>query len=433
MRRTVNRARSVGAVSLRRQVMLSTMAVTAAAMVLMTVLVQLVLAAVVDNNVNRELQDRVTAVLTSIDQGILPTTSSGQDERLGAGALIFDAEGRLLSGQVPENLEHVVQDLRTTATRRTVDANESVRVLAVPFATPPSGVVVVAEPLTPYERTERYALYVTAVLGALATLGAGVVASTAVRRSLRPVVVMAERADDWSEHDLSQRFGLGPPTTELTALATTLDRLLDRVATALRTEQRLTADIAHELRTPLTAILGTADLALLDGDLPAWQRESFETISAAAHRLNETVTTLVEVARSPGGLAGEPATVGDVLSGLDSSVPVTADLRTRQVHLAAPARVVVRTLAPVLDNAARYAGGARLSVRVDQDQVHFVVDDDGPGVPAGDLVFEPGAARSQGAGLGLALSRRVARSCGGDVVTEPTGHGARFVVRLPRR
>lgn len=76
---------------------------------------------------------------------------------------------------------------------------------------------------------------------------------------------MAERAADWSEHDLSHRFGLGPPTNELAALGETLDHLLDRVAMAIRSEQRLTSELAHELRTPLTAIQGSADLALLRG------------------------------------------------------------------------------------------------------------------------------------------------------------------------
>ena len=76
---------------------------------------------------------------------------------------------------------------------------------------------------------------------------------------------MAERAADWSEHDLTHRFDLGPPTNELAALGETLDHLLDRVASAILSEQRLTAELAHELRTPLTSIQGSADLALLRG------------------------------------------------------------------------------------------------------------------------------------------------------------------------
>jgi signal transduction histidine kinase len=69
----------------------------------------------------------------------------------------------------------------------------------------------------------------------------------------------------------------------------------------------------------------------------------------------------------------------------------------------------------------------------------FKIDDDGPGVAAGEheAIFEPGrrgssnGAHREGAGLGLALSRRLARAAGGDVVSEPSASGARFTVRLP--
>jgi signal transduction histidine kinase len=74
------------------------------------------------------------------------------------------------------------------------------------------------------------------------------------------------------------------------------------------------------------------------------------------------------------------------------------------------------------------------------DRVDLVVADDGPGIePARrDRLFDPGVShRDGGAGLGLGISRRVARSLGGDVTLEdppPNGlPGARFVVSLPRR
>ena len=58
----------------------------------------------------------------------------------------------------------------------------------------------------------------------------GLIARWVSTRSLAPVAQMAERATDWSEHDLDHRFDLGPPVNELTALGATLDGLLDRVA-----------------------------------------------------------------------------------------------------------------------------------------------------------------------------------------------------------
>ena len=74
---------------------------------------------------------------------------------------------------------------------------------------------------------------------------------------------MAERAEDWSAQNLARRFDLGLPVNELSQLGQTLDHLLDRVAQAIRAEQRLSAELAHEIRTPLAAIRGSAELALL--------------------------------------------------------------------------------------------------------------------------------------------------------------------------
>jgi histidine kinase/DNA gyrase B/HSP90-like ATPase len=84
---------------------------------------------------------------------------------------------------------------------------------------------------------------------------------------------------------------------------------------------------------------------------------------------------------------------------------------------------------------------ARISLSFGDGAVRLVVEDDGPGVEAGEaeLIFDPGsrgtAARGNGAGaglgLGLALARRLARAAAGDVLAEQAT-GGRFVVTLPR-
>jgi signal transduction histidine kinase len=103
------------------------------------------------------------------------------------------------------------------------------------------------------------------------------------------------------------------------------------------------------------------------------------------------------------------------------------------------AAVAERILTPLLDNARRYA---KLTITVDcapvPGGVEVIVADDGPGVPGelGPAVFEPGrradpADGHDGAGLGLALARRLARAAGGDIELAATRTGACFVVTLP--
>jgi signal transduction histidine kinase len=248
---------------------------------------------------------------------------------------------------------------------------------------------------------------------------------------------MAATADDWSVHDLGKRFDLGPPTTEITALGATLDRLLERVGGALRAEQRLTAEVAHELRTPLTALIGSAEVAQMRPGLDPSTREAFEQIGEAGRRMADTVTALVDLARSGADSFAEISTVDEVLAAAGSDgIDVRLSASDRALMVALPAALAGRALAPVLDNArAHRAERVSLQASAEADHVDLVVEDDGPGIVTDDGLFTPGVRGqgSDGAGLGLPLARRIARAAGGDVRWEPSPEGARFVVRLPRR
>ncbi|HEY0642421.1 MAG TPA: HAMP domain-containing sensor histidine kinase, partial [Nocardioides sp.] len=221
----------------------------------------------------------------------------------------------------------------------------------------------------------------------------------------------------------------------------TLDHLLDRVASAIRSEQRLTSELAHELRTPLTAIQGSADLALLRGVHDEALREDLRQISASARDMAGVITTLLDAARDSTA-TGRTCRVEDVVPGLVALVADRVEVVDRtggsSARIAAPADLVVRAVAPVVDNAARHARHRVVLEAVDHpDRVELVVSDDGEGVDASvrEHLFEPGvSSRSRGAGLGLGISRRLARSFGGEVgLDPPVGAGTTFRVRLPRR
>ena len=124
------------------------------------------------------------------------------------------------------------------------------------------GTIVTGISLAPYEQARRSALVASLVFAATVLLIAGAAAAWLLRSALRPVQLMTEQADAWSEHDLDRRFGLGEPHDELTRLASTLDRLLDRIAASLRHERRFSAELSHELRTPLAKVTAEAELAL---------------------------------------------------------------------------------------------------------------------------------------------------------------------------
>lgn len=104
------------------------------------------------------------------------------------------------------------------------------------------------------------------------------------------------------------------------------------------------------------------------------------------------------------------------------------------------AEVVERVLVPLLENAERFARTA-VTISVGRDQANVIIDvrDDGDGIPADQLdrIFEPGVTFDgggtghDGAGLGLPLARRLARTAGGDVLVVPGAEGAHVLVSLP--
>lgn len=430
------RAPVVDLAGVRRQLVLITGLVAVGVATALVVIVQVVLAGTSTAAVQRVLEDRASALIGATDSASADGTLTVPDERLEPGVAVYDDTGARVAGTVPPSLREDFQTLSTTTTQRAVTGGEAYTVLARTFevADGTRGVVVLAEPLAPYERDEHAALLVSVSAGALMVLLAVALAAWTSRRALAPVQDMARTAAEWSEHDLERRFDLGPPTDEIRSLAHTLDGLLEKVAATIRAEQRLTSELAHELRTPLTAIRGTADLVAMRPDLDDQLREDVTDIQTACTTMAETMTVLLEVARSQHS-PDDSCTGSEVLAALVAHYGTRDDLHLEAslVEVRAPLSLVVRALVPVIDNALRYATLTTVTIRTSGDVVEYVVTDDGPGVPESVLagLFTPGVSTTS-SGLGLSLARRVARSVGGDVLHDPAhSGGAAFVVRLP--
>jgi two-component system OmpR family sensor kinase len=158
--------------------------------------------------------------------------------------------------------------------------------------------------------------------------------------------------------------------------------------------------------------------------------------------MNAVITTLLELARDESPASRRrTCTVADLVPALvvaTDSVEVVDRTAASAASIAAPRDLVVRAIQPLVDNAVHHARRTITLAAVDHpDTVELTVADDGPGVDAAlrHEVFEPGVTfREGGAGLGLGIARRVARSFGGEVtLAEQNGSGAAFVVTMPRR
>ena len=220
------------------------------------------------------------------------------------------------------------------------------------------------------------------------------------------------------------------------------------------------ANMSHELRTPLNAIIGYADLLDmgLRGGLTDGQREDIWRIRRSGQYLLGLINDTLNFARLEAGrveIAVTDLPVDATLAGMEALIaPQIRARRLRYVYR--PCDRALRTradrerleqiLVNLLSNACKFTEpGGEVSLWCER-RVHHVrihVRDTGRGIPAGKLatVFEPFVQvdrhltheSQQGVGLGLAISRDLARAMGGDLTAESVvGQGSTFTLQLPR-
>jgi signal transduction histidine kinase len=333
------------------------------------------------------------------------------------------------------------------------DLGEDLRLYAAPITVRGHqvGTVVAAQSLEAYDRTTDLALLGSLAFGMVLLAAVGVLTWITVGRALDPVREMTASAAEWSEHDVDRRFGATPRPDELGDLAQTFDALLGRLAASLRHEQRLSAELSHELRTPLARIMAEIELLSRRERTPEDRREAYAVISRSAEQMDDILETLMAAARAEAHPEAGRSEVGRVLDHVakgwapavaERQVALDVEHPSDPVTAGVDSEVVERIVAPLIDNALRYARSRIvLSATPDNGTVVVSVADDGPGVPAEarERVFEPGARADGevnghgGAGLGLPLARRLAKAIGGDVTLAPAapGAGAEFRVSLP--
>ena len=439
---------------LKRRLLFAVGAAVTVALLALVAGFNVILGHVLDRDARDLVRARAVAQVDSIRTtgGRLSVGKAPDDRSADAFLWIFAGTRTLEQPRAAATIDRAAHELAQGRTRYVDVAGTDTRLYAAPVVVDGKrlGTVVAGVSLAPYEQTRKLALLASLVLGGLILLLVVLASRWLIGASLRPVVRMTRQAADWSEYDLEHRFALGPPHDELTELAATLDGLLDRLAAGLRHERRFSAELSHELRTPLARVLAESELALQRDRDPEEYRHALELIQRSAAQLARTVDALVAAARYEAG--GQRGTADAHSIAADAARACSGLAAERQMELRigeprSPVRVGVdadlaeRILQPILENACRYGETkVRVAIARENSSVVYTIDDDGAGVSAGesDSIFDPGVrgqaqrgGSTEGAGLGLSLARRLARSVDGDIVADATAPGGRFLVRLP--
>lgn len=436
------RGRRGGARTLRGRVSLLAFAVLAGWLIVLATGFDLVLASRLDRQADDALRIRAQAAsATVVTTGgrIVSVRESATDSELDSSIWVYAGDRVIERPNVAPSLLRAADRLARSGTAYADRNGDRFYVLPVRAAGHRAGTVIAAIDLDPYQRTRDTAILGSVVVTVLLLAGAYPLLRFATGRALRPVAQMTRQAAEWSVTAPGERFGADQHYAELSSLAGTFDELLDRLAAVLRHERHLSAELSHELRTPLARVAAQVDLML--DDAPPDQRAELLAVRENCSSMDGIIDTLLAAARNELTRTVGRCDLDPVLAAFttDRERPQVSSRRAG-LTVGIDADVVARILTPIVDNARRYAA---TEIRLEAHRVHHgvavEVSNDGPLLPAelAERVFEPGFRAisaedgHDGAGLGLALARRLARSADGDLTVDTGAARTTFRLVLP--
>lgn len=354
----------------------------------------------------------------------------GPDEPVEPGTrrTFYDLTGSVIAGTLASDIRRPL-DLDLIAYRKHVYARIATN----------KGVLEVIIPRRRMNAANPHLLFVWMTLTAFALTG---VAVLFLRNQVRPIRELSSVATAFGRGRVLPFRPSGADEVRRAGIAF-LD-MRTRIERQIQQRTRMLSGVSHDLRTPLTRM----KLALAVSDPTPETAELERDVAEMEHMLN----AFLAFARGESGEATLPMDPVDLAreivedvrrTGRDIALDVA--METPEVPLVDLRRQAVkRCIVNLCDNALAYGRRVALTVRVLRQRIEFVVEDDGPGIPADqrEEVVKPftrlDEARGQniasGVGLGLSIALDVARGHGGslDLDESPALGGLRATVRLPR-
>ncbi len=239
-----------------------------------------------------------------------------------------------------------------------------------------------------------------------------------------------------------------------------LENAMSEAESANEAKSLFLANISHDLRTPLNSVIGFSDVLIsgMAGEMNDEQRKQVLMINESGRYLLALVSDLLDLSRIENGaqrvdvsdfdLSLVIASVSSTISPMcaEKGIAFVAEGFDAPIMMRSDVRMLRQLLLNLLGNAVKFTARGMVTLRVSdvhkRGEVVIEVMDSGPGIASDELphVFEAfkqfshdGAVKPQGAGLGLAISLKIARLLGGSINAASTlGKGSVFTVRLPR-
>ena len=282
-------------------------------------------------------------------------------------------------------------------------------------------------------------------------------------RATRPVQTITRTAQDISATDLHRRLNL-KQRDEMGELATTFDRMLDRLEGAFERQQQFTADASHELRTPLSIVNAEVERVLQRPHTSQEYVQALSIIHQENQRMTRLVSDLLILARADKGqatLKRERVDLSEIVVDAAERLASLAERNGIEIRLSGLDELVVwgdrlyltQLCINLLENAIKYSVGVgkQVEVKLDREPGHARIQiiDEGPGIESSHLphLFErfyrvdqsrthtlptESVSSPSGSGLGLSIARWIVCEHGGSIqVQSSPGKGSVFEVCFP--
>jgi len=276
------------------------------------------------------------------------------------------------------------------------------------------------------------------------------------KRALEPIHEITSTARGVAAGDLTRRLKSKSQDKEIQILVRVLNKMFTDLEASFQAQKRFTADASHELRLPLTILKGEIEVALrhprTEEEYQHILRQQLGTIDRIQRIVNDLLTLAradagqLEIIQAPVDLSLLLQEVGQQHLILFDSQHVGLDMKIEDtLEIMGDASQLERTVMNLLSNAFKHApeqSSIHLIAHRENGSAILCVRDEGPGIADDqqqrlfNRFFRADDARcrkeGEGAGLGLAICKRIVDAHGGDIWVESTaGEGASFFVRLP--
>lgn len=278
-----------------------------------------------------------------------------------------------------------------------------------------------------------------------------------VRRALKPVARIVQNVETITATNLDMRLDIDNPHDEIGELATTFNKMLDRLENSFESQKSFVSNISHELRTPLATLTGELQIALIKQRTNEEYREVIHYALSDARQLGRIAGGILDLAKASyeqTEISRKPVRIDEILLEAEQQVSKSNDSwkigiafsdldqeNENSLYVHGNEYLLKVAFINLMENACKFSnpGQCRVTIRQASSTLIIGFSDTGIGIPPEDLphIFEPfyrgrNKEHARGAGIGLSLVDKIVQIHQGRLMVDSIPNiGSTFIIELP--